>query len=133
MKIEHFAMNVENPPAMADWYRKNLGLSVVRQSENAPYTTFLADNSGQVMIEIYNNPADEVPDYRAMNPLIVHLAFVSADPAMDKKRLLEAGAKEESDARPDDGSHIVMLRDPWGMCIQLCKRGTPMLVNVEKR
>lgn len=132
MKIEHFAINVENPLEMADWYVDHLGMKVVRQDKTEPYMTFLADDSGRVMIEIYKNPVDEVPDYRNMNPLIVHIAYVSENPTKDKDRLVKAGAKVESDDHLDDGSHLVMLRDPWGVCIQLCKRGTPMLTKVEK-
>ena len=131
MKIEHFALNVENPPAMAAWYAEHLGMRVVRQMPEAPYTTFLADESGRVMIEVYNNPADEVPDYRRMNPLLVHLAFVSERPGEDKDRLLQAGASLETEQHLEDGSHIVMLRDPWGLALQLCKRGVPMLLKAE--
>ncbi len=131
MKIEHFAINVEEPVDMAEWYKKNLGLNIVKQSKEAPFMTFMADDSGRVMIEIYKNPADEVPDYKNMDPLIVHIAYVSKDPAEDKERLLDAGATLVSDDLLDDGSHLVMLRDPWGVCIQLCKRGTPMLTEEE--
>lgn len=131
MKIEHFALNVENPLAMASWYTANLGMRVVRQMPEAPYTTFLADESGRIMIEVYNNPADEVPDYRQMNPLLVHLAFVSERPGEDKDRLLQAGASLETEQHLEDGSHIVMLRDPWGLALQLCKRAVPMLLKAE--
>ncbi len=33
---------------------------------------FLADGSGRVMLEMYNNPAATVPDYNAMHPLVLH-------------------------------------------------------------
>ena len=132
MKIEHFAINVENPVEMADWYAETMGLKVVSQIQKPPFTSFLADDSDRVMIEIYNNPADQVPDYRNMDPLLLHLAFVSQDPEMDKNRLVKAGAEVVSNDRLDDGSHLIMLRDPWGVCIQLCKRGTPMLAKKEK-
>lgn len=128
MKIEHFAFNVAEPVAMAEWYCEHLGMTVKRKQPKAPHTHFLADGSGSVMIEIYNNPADQVPDYAHMNPLLLHLAFVSADPAADKDRLVKAGAKVVDEIRLDDGSHLVMLRDPWGLAIQLCKRGKPMLI-----
>ena len=127
MKIEHVALNVEDPISMTDWYVKNLGLMIVKQSNDSPYMTFLSDDSGRVMIELYNNPADKVPDYRNMNPLIMHLAYVSENPDIDKSRLVKSGATVVSDDHLDDGSHLVMLRDPWGICIQLCKRATPML------
>ncbi|MBA9076362.1 VOC family protein [Rufibacter quisquiliarum] len=66
-----------------------------------------------------------------MNPLLVHLAFVSENPTADKERLCLAGATCVSDQTLDDGSHLVMLRDPWGLALQLCKRGRPMLARDE--
>lgn len=79
------------------------------------------------MLEIYNNPADQVPPYAEMNPLLIHLAFVSTNPAADKENLLAAGASFIEEVFLEDGSHLVMMRDPWGLAIQLCKRGTPMI------
>lgn len=127
MKLEHFAFNVKDPNAMTDWYIKNLGLKAVMQMPNPPYTTFLADDSGNIMIEIYNNPPDEVPPYAEMNPLLLHLAFVSEDLDGDRKRLENAGATFVEEVRLNDGGKIYMLRDPWGLALQLCKRGKKML------
>ena len=127
MKLEHFALNVSEPLAMSKWYETHLGLKVVRQNGEAPFTTFLADTSGQIMVEIYNNPVDELPPYHNMNPLLLHLAFVSENPEQDKDRLIRAGASLETDQHLDDGSHLVMLRDPWGLALQLCRRAVPML------
>lgn len=127
MKIEHFALNVESPAEMREWYVNHLHFQIVKKQDNPPFTTFMADETGRVMLEVYNNPSDEVPDYRNMNPLIVHLAFTSENPERDKQRLVEAGASEISNEKLEDGSHLVMLRDPWGFAIQLCKRGQGML------
>jgi glyoxylase I family protein len=127
MKLEHFALNVEDPISMAHWYQEYLGLQIARQMEDSPYTTFLVDDSKTILLEIYKNPAAEVPPYREMNPLVVHVAFVSEDPTADKKRLLEAGATLVSDHQLNDGTHLVMMRDPWGLAIQFCKRGEPMI------
>ncbi|MDQ8181739.1 VOC family protein [Pelagicoccus sp. SDUM812005] len=127
MKIEHFAINVSDPQAFAAWYVANCGMSIARKLDQAPFTHFLADSTGSVMVEIYNNPTDQVPDYRSMDPLILHLAFVSEDPDADRARLEAAGATFAEEVKTDDGSHLVMLRDPWGFCVQLCKRGIPML------
>ena len=127
MKIEHFAVNVSNPIEMAEWYVKNLGLQVVRKLEVKPFTHFLADDSGNVMIEIYNNPPEQVPEYSKMHPLLLHLAFVSEDPEKDKIKLQKVGAQFVEEVKPQDGSRLIMMRDPWGLSIQFCKRGTPML------
>jgi catechol 2,3-dioxygenase-like lactoylglutathione lyase family enzyme len=127
MKIEHFALNVAEPAAMAAWYVENLGLSVAHKIETVPHIHFLSDSGGHVMLEIYNNPAAEVPRYRDMDPLLLHLAFVSADPLADAQRLEAAGARQVAEVHLADGGHLVMLRDPWGLALQLCKRAVPML------
>ena len=127
MKLEHLALNVDDPVAMATWYVEHLGLTTVRQVADAPYTHFLADSAGTMLLEIYKNPPDQVPPYAEMDPLLLHVAFVSVDPESDMDALLAAGATLVEDQRFDDGSHLVMLRDPWGLAIQLCKRAVPML------
>lgn len=127
MKIEHFALNVADPVAMAEWYVANLGMTIARKLDGGPKTHFLADISGQVMIEIYNNPPDEVPPYAKMNPLLVHLAFVCENPDEKRAELEKVGASFAEEVHIKDGSHLVMMRDPWGLAIQLCKRGMPML------
>lgn len=131
MKLEHFAINVEEPVEMAQWYVENLGMKIVRKQDGAPFTHFIADDSGRIMIEIYNNPSDLVPAYSTMNPLLLHLAFVSSSPEDDRNRLMAAGATFDSEVRPDEGSHLIMMRDPWGLAFQLCKRGNPMLLDRE--
>lgn len=127
MKLEHFALNVVDPVGMAAWYVEHLGLKVVRHMAEAHETHFLTDNSGQVLLEIYSNPPERVPAYAEMDPLLLHIAFVSEDPEADKAGLLEAGATFIEELRLDDGSHLAMLRDPWGLAVQLCKRGRPMV------
>ena len=127
MKIEHMALNVSDPVAMAAWYVEHLRMSVVHKIEAAPYTHFLGDTGRGVLLEIYNNPVDQVPLYLNMDPLILHLAFESANPTADAKRLTEVGARWVEEINLDDGSHLVMLRDPWGLALQICKRGKPLL------
>lgn len=131
MKFEHFAINVPNASAMSLWYEDNLGLKVKKKMADPPYMTFLADDSGTVMLEIYSNPKGETLEFTQLHPLTVHLALVSEDPVSDKARLIAAGASEMSDDFLPDGSHLVMLRDPWGICIQLCKRAVPMLDSAD--
>ena len=127
MKLEHVAFNVKDPPAVAAWYTRHLGLTTVRRVDGPSRTHFLADDGGTMLLEIYNNPPDAVPPYADMDPLLLHLAFVSADPERDKAALLAAGATLVSDQGLADGSRLVMLRDPWGLALQLCKRAVPML------
>lgn len=127
MKIEHVAFNVAEPVAVAEWYGRHFGLRIVRHLPAPAQTHFLADESGMTVIEIYCNPADQVPDYSAMNPLMFHLAFVSTDPDADSARLSEHGASVVEDLSLPDGSQLMMMRDPWGLAFQLCKRSEPLV------
>ncbi len=129
MKLEHFALNVQHPLEVARWYVENMGMTIVKATDTEPYMHFIADSSGDVMMEVYCNPPDQVPDYGSMNPLLLHLAFVSDDPASDSVRLQNAGATLVDEKQLADGSHLIMMRDPWGLALQLCKRGNPMLRN----
>ncbi len=92
-----------------------------------PHTRFLADVAGATVVEIYENRDASIPDYAAMDPLVLHLAFDSRDPDADRDALVKAGATAVSDGRLPDGSRLLMLRDPWGLALQLCARATPLL------
>jgi len=127
MKIEHTAFNVEEPVLMGRWYVEHLGLTVKRRTTDAPYAHFLTDDSGTVMIEIYGNRDAPLPDYRTMNPAELHLAFVSSDVAADTQRLVAAGATIVADVHQLGEDTFAMLRDPWGLPIQLVSRTNPMI------
>ena len=113
---------------MAEWYVKHLGFSIARKGGEPSHARFLADSSGSVMLEIYRNPAASVPDYRKADPLLMHVAYSSDNPAAERDRLVRAGAEvvDELTTTPS-GDDIVMLRDPWGVPIQLVKRAKPMI------
>lgn len=128
MKIEHFAYQVNEPFAVADWYTTNFGFSTKRSSESPVPVCFLADSTGDVMIEIYNNPVVVTPDYASMDPLILHMAFVCNEVPEKVKELVDAGATLLSGPETTpSGDTLAMLRDPWGLAIQLCRRAEPML------
>ena len=127
MQIEHLAYQVHNPTEVAAWYGKHCGLTISRKLGGKPDAHFLADDTGRVLLEIYNNPAIDLPDYAAMNPLYLHLAFVSFDVPADVARLVEAGASiVDKPFTIPGGDNLAMLRDPWGFAIQLCHRAEPM-------
>ena len=127
IKIEHLGLVVQDPVRVAAWYETNLGFQIVRKFD-ANDTHFLADGSGQVMVEIYNNPAVTIPDYRSMDPLVLHLAFTVDDPVAVRAKLLAAGASAEGDVTTTPaGDQLAMLRDPWGFAVQLAKRQRPMV------
>jgi catechol 2,3-dioxygenase-like lactoylglutathione lyase family enzyme len=125
MKFEHFALNVANARASVQWYVNHLELMIARAKPEPPYTTFLADESGRVIIELYSNPAAQVPDYKSIHPLCFHIAFVADDPNATRMRLLAAGASAAYEETLPDGSFLIMLRDPWGIPLQLVRRATP--------
>jgi glyoxylase I family protein len=126
MRLEHAALQVSDPVAMADWYVKHLGCTVARSGGPPGHARFLT--AGPVLIEIYHNPSVPTPNYPSMHPLQLHLAFVSENLKADRHRLLQAGATVAEDYSTNPaGDELLMLRDPWGLGLQLVKRGIPML------
>ncbi|HEY8995683.1 MAG TPA: VOC family protein [Lacunisphaera sp.] len=122
MTFEHFALNVPDVRAAAAWYVTNLGLKVLRARADPPYTHFFADDTGRVFFEIYTNPTDPIPDYAAQHPLRMHFAFAVKDARAESARLQQAGASRVVEESMADGTLLIMLRDPWGVPVQLCQR-----------
>jgi catechol 2,3-dioxygenase-like lactoylglutathione lyase family enzyme len=125
MKFEHFALNVPDTRAMAQWYIDHLGLRIARNRPDAPFTHFLSDDTGRVIFEIYSNPQAVYPDYAAAHPLCFHIAFNADDPVATKARLVAAGGSEAYDEALPDGTVLLMMRDPWGIPLQIVKRARP--------
>lgn len=122
MRFEHFALNVESPVKMAQWYCEHLGLHIVYANEEPPFMRFLADTNDQVVMELYQNPNAPITDHLKNHHLVFHVAFESDNAKKDKDRLLEAGASFVEEKGPDGGTHLIMLRDPWGLALQICQR-----------
>src|SRR3954447_12351266 len=128
IQVEHVAWQVHDPVAVARWYCEVLGFRVLRKVDQVPFTHFLADAAGRVVVEIYHNPAAKVLDYPSMHPLQLHLAFAVDDPAATRDALLRAGATIAEDITVTPaGDTLVMMRDPFGFAIQFCKRAIPMI------
>jgi catechol 2,3-dioxygenase-like lactoylglutathione lyase family enzyme len=128
IRLEHVAINVEDPVSMAEWYGKNLGMKLVRKGPPPVNMHFISDAGGNMMLEIYHNPPDAVPDYSSMDPLLLHISFMVDDVKGIRKKLIAAGATavgEITITSSDD--ELAMLRDPWGVAIQFVKRTKPML------
>ena len=89
MNIEHVALQVPDPAAMADWYVNHLGCSIKRSTGEPAFIRFLMDGSGDAMMELYRNPRVAVPDYQSMDPMLVHIAFVG------DHAILESGGHRE--------------------------------------
>jgi len=125
MKFEHFALNVPAPHEMALWYAEHLGFRILKQSSTGSLAHFLGDDSGRVCLELYRNPSAPIPDYTAQPPLVFHFAVATADTKALRARLVAAGAVLLTEETLPDGSVLGMLRDPWGVALQLCQRATP--------
>jgi glyoxylase I family protein len=126
MHFEHVAMNVPDPRAMARWYVEQLGMRIVRQVNEPPYMHFLADATGRVVFELYANTLAAIPNYAEQNPLILHNAFAVEDIDATLERLTAAGASIFSNETQADGGRLAMLRDPWGIPLQLTQRAVPL-------
>ena len=122
MVFEHFALNVTDIEGVVNWYCTHLELTIASQQKQSPFMTFLKDSSGRVIIEFYSREDALIQDFKERHPLTFHVAFVSENAQQDKERLTKAGASFFEEVFKEDGSHLVMLRDPWGLPLQLCQR-----------
>lgn len=125
MKFEHFALNVSDPVTAAQWYVTHCGMTVARAQTEAPFTHFLADSSGRLAMEIYHNPKAVVHDFAHQHPLEFHFAFAVPEAEPVKARLVAAGATVFEEIGPENGTHLIMLRDPFGVALQICQRAQP--------
>jgi glyoxylase I family protein len=124
--FEHTAINVPDATGMAKWYQENINMQIVRKAQNQ--THFLADASGRTVLEIYTNPAAPVPDYTRQAPLVLHIAFQVDNVKECTEKLVNAGAGiVEPVNTTESGDEMAMLRDPWGIALQILKRAEPML------
>ena len=127
VRFEHYALNVAAPHAIANWYVETLGCRVIFKLDSEPFTVFLGDGEGRVFWEIYRNPKVPFSEVRDAEPLMYHLAFAVEDAEAVKAKVIEAGGSFVEELRTDSGSHLVMMRDPWGIALQLCQRVPPFL------
>ena len=125
MMFEHFALNVPETAAMAQWYVGHLGFKVVRRREDAPFTHFLADDTGRLVVELYTNPTAAITQFADSNPLTFHFAVATSAARSERERLERAGATFVLEDSLADGSILIMMRDPWGVPLQLCQRNQP--------
>ena len=127
MKLEHVALQVKDPVAMASWYEAHLGMQVVRRGDAPGHARFLADDAGASVLETYAGTLP-VPDYGAMDPALLHVAFATEDVAATRGRLIAAGAAPVGDVVvTPTGDEFAMLRDPWGLALQLARRSRPLV------
>jgi len=127
MKVEHVALLVRDPVAMAAWYETHLGMRVVREGDAPGHARFLADDAGASVLELYAGTLP-VPDYAAMDPALLHVAFATEDLEATRARLTAAGAVPVGEVVVTPaGDEFAMLRDPWGLALQLARRARPLV------
>ncbi|WP_435135863.1 VOC family protein [Formosa sp. A9] len=127
LAFEHFALNVTDPKAISDWYCTHLKMKKVLENDTPPFMTFLADSTNRVVVELYYQPSKPITDFSKEHQLTFHFAFETPNAQADKARLLEAGATFIEQQQPGEGTHLVMLRDPWGLPLQLCQRAKKLV------
>lgn len=127
MKIEHVAFNVKDSRALADWYVKHLGMTIIRSFDDPPYIRFLGDENNKTLLEVYSNPIGEYVEYGKFHPVTFHIAFTVDDMDGTRQRLVDAGGTLDGDIDETPvGDRLAFVRDPWGNSIQLVQRKTPM-------
>jgi glyoxylase I family protein len=126
MKFEHFAVNVPDAPAHVKWFIDHLDFKLVRVAPGPPLMHFVADETGRVIVELYTNPKAPIPDHKVNHPLNFHIAMVAPDARATREKLEKAGATRVSEDVHPDGTVLIMLRDPWGVSLQLCQRANLM-------
>lgn len=124
LRLDHFALQHPAPEAVSAWLCLHFGLTVYRVSTSASRARFLKCPATGVMLEIYRQPEVTVPDYAAMAPAVLHLAFYANDIPAETARLVAAGATLAGEPGQNSaGDKFLMLRDPWGVALQLVSRG----------
>jgi len=127
MQIEHVALAVPDPAAGASWYVEHVGCELLRASTVGTRAHFLLVPGGGVTLELFRAPDVPVPDYRKVDPFHGHLAFRTDDIDGTRSRLLAAGASAEGETTTTpEGDRYAMLRDPWGVPLQLVVRAQPL-------
>jgi uncharacterized glyoxalase superfamily protein PhnB len=126
--IEHFAMNISDSRGKAKWYVENLHSVIVRDGKAPTYGMFIADTEKNMMFELYQQQDYPVVDFTTISHMSIHIAFMVPDVQQTQKSLVAAGATVvENGSKKSSGDIVAMLRDPWGLPIQLVKRVKPML------
>jgi glyoxylase I family protein len=129
VRFEHIALNVQDPAAMAKWYCENLGMQIKVSKDVPAPSRFISDAHGNMMFELYHQDDKPFNDLQKLDSSSLHIAFTVDDVYGTCSRLKNAGAfVVNPPARlADAGVELCMLRDPWGLAIQIIKRDKPML------
>lgn len=123
VRFEHIAINVENPQEVADWYVKNMGLTIISASKKM---IFVGDAGHNCMLELYKKP-DVKGSYAKLSHAASHVAFATDDADGLAKKLAANGAKILKQFTNPVGDTVYNLSDPWGNNLQVIHRVKPKL------
>jgi catechol 2,3-dioxygenase-like lactoylglutathione lyase family enzyme len=127
-EIEHIGICVEDPVAMANWYRDVLGFNIkLAGQDEEKAVAFITDANNKVMLEFGRVP-NVGPLYKKMDHYLqLHIAVKSDDPDKEAEYLVSKGATfiEKYPITLPGAEKMIALRDPWGNTIQLARRNIP--------
>lgn len=124
-RFEHIALNVGDMEAIADWYCTHMAMIKVRHDPGRKL--FLADHTKVVVLELYSNPDKPRIDLAKTTSAEMHVAFVVDDIHAAIDELVAAGATVEAPPADNVGDTLTMLRDPFGLALQLVQRKEALL------
>jgi glyoxylase I family protein len=125
---EHLATNIPDPVAKAKWLEENLGMKIIKQGGPPAYSTFIADENNNMMMELYYNESVPLMDFKNTSYMSLHFAFMVNDMEAVKSKLVSAGAAVLEDFKKSaNGTQVLMLCDPFGQPLQFVKRVEPLL------
>ena len=130
MRIEHIGLLSSTPIQMGHWYKEHLGFRIIIEAgTDADGVIFMDDDSGMV-IEIGHLPGISPMEFRSHHPLSIHLAIECTSPENEARRLVEAGAELVGESlRNAYKGEKILVRDPWGLTIQLINRKAKLKSN----
>ncbi len=123
MNVEHIGLCIDHPISVAEWWVAHLGFKFLRKLGTDDHgAAFIADPHG-VVIEF--GKLEEVPslDLSRLQSIQLHFAMECNDPVQEAERLVKEGATSVGESpRNAYKNEKVIIRDPWGNCIQLINR-----------
>lgn len=127
--IEHVALNVPEPIAMADWYCTHLGLKILGGADAPVPVRFIGcPQTGKVVLELYENSKVTVENFAEMSQVSFHLAFATDNVELEYSKILKVGATPLAPVETlANGSVVAFFRDPWGIPVQFICRPTPLI------
>ena len=124
MRIEHLGISISAPIDMGNWYSRHLGFEVIRRGgNNQDGVSFIVDESGKTILELFKLPDVPALDVKNFNPIQLHIAIDCENPYELAMKLVQAGASFVGEApRNEYEGEKYLVRDPWGIVLQLVNR-----------